>query len=292
MNILITGAKGQLGQDCARVLGTGSTVYAFGSEDLDIADREQVRHIMQTIKPQTVVNCAAYTAVDACEQERDKCWRVNAHGPEILATACAESNARLVHISTDYVFDGKKPIPHPYTEKDQVAPLSQYGSSKLAGEENIRARLANHLILRTAWLYGIGGRNFLKTMLRLAVTDPGRTIRVVNDQFGALTWTYRLAQQIKVLLSAELTGTIHATAEGYCSWYEGARLFLEAMRVPFALEPCSTAEYPTPACRPANSILENNVLRTHGLNRMTAWQDDVAAFAGQYYNELLTEARL
>ena len=274
------------------MLGTGSTVYAFGSEDLDIADREQVLHIMQTIKPQAVVNCAAYTAVDACERERDKCWRVNAHGPGILAAACAESNARLVHISTDYVFDGKKPLPHPYTEMDQVAPLSQYGSSKLAGEENIRDRLANHLILRTAWLYGIGGRNFLKTMLRLAVTDPGRTIRVVNDQFGALTWTYRLALQIKVLLGAELTGTIHATAEGYCSWYEGARQFLEAMRVPFSLEPCSTAEYPTPASRPANSILENTVLRTHGLNRMAAWQDDVAAFAGQYYNELLTEARL
>jgi dTDP-4-dehydrorhamnose reductase len=291
MKILLTGARGQLGQDCARVLGTEHTVYAFGSRELDIADLDQVRERMTMIRPEVVINCAAYTAVDACESKQEQCWRVNAEGPAFLAAACARHAARLLHISTDYVFDGTRPQPQPYTEEDPVAPLSEYGRSKLAGEEAVRSACANHLIIRTAWLYGIGGRNFLKTMLRLALSDPQRTIRVVNDQYGSLTWTHRLARQIKELLPAGLTGSIHATAEGHGSWYDGARLFLSAMGVPFSLEPCTTADYPLPARRPGNSILENSVLKAKGLNRMVPWEEDVQAFARQYRAELLAEAR-
>ena len=291
MKILLTGARGQLGQDCARVLGTEHTVYAFGSRELDITDENQVREHMATIRPEVVINCAAYTGVDASESDQERCWQVNAQGPAHLAAASAEHAARLLHLSTDYVFAGDKPVPHPYTEADPVAPLSQYGRSKLAGEEAVRAACTNHLIIRTAWLYGIGGRNFLKTMLRLAVRDPGRSIRVVNDQYGSLTWTDRLARQIKELLPGGLTGTIHATAEGHGTWYEGARLFLTAMEVPFSLEPCTTADYPTPARRPGNSILENSVLKAKGLNRMVPWDEDVQTFARQYRTELLAEAR-
>ncbi|MHB8808803.1 MAG: dTDP-4-dehydrorhamnose reductase [Desulfobulbaceae bacterium] len=291
MKILLTGARGQLGQDCARVLGTEHTVYAFGSGELDIADEHQVRERMAMIRPEVVINCAAYTGVDASEGDQERCWQVNAQGPAFLAAASAEHAARLLHVSTDYVFAGDMPVPHPYTEADPVAPLSQYGRSKLAGEEAVRTRTPDHLIIRTAWLYGIGGRNFLKTMLRLAVRDPGRTIRVVNDQYGSLTWTYRLARQIKELLPVGLTGTIHATAEGHGSWYDGARLFLTAMEVPFSLEPCTTADYPTPARRPGNSILENSVLKAKGLNRMVPWDEDVQTFARQYRAELLAEAR-
>ncbi|MHB8790021.1 MAG: dTDP-4-dehydrorhamnose reductase [Desulfobulbaceae bacterium] len=291
MKILVTGAGGQLGQDCARVLGTEHTVYAFGSKELDIASERQVRERMAMVRPEAVINCAAFTGVDASESNQTACWRVNAQGPAYLAAACTEHAARLLHVSTDYVFAGDKPVPRPYTEADPVAPLSEYGRSKLAGEEAVRAACVNHLIIRTAWLYGMGGRNFLKTMLRLAVRNPERTIRVVNDQYGSLTWTHRLAWQIKELLPGGLTGTVHATAEGYATWYDGARLFLTAMGVPFSLEPCTTAEYPTPARRPVNSILENSVLKVNGLNRMVPWEEDVQAFARQYRAELLAEAR-
>ena len=194
MNIVITGAKGQLGRDCATVLAAGNRVVGYGSRELDIGDREQVFSLIGTIRPEVIINCAAYTAVDACETNRDICDRVNSDGPGILAAACARFNTRLIHISTDYVFDGNRKVPQPYLESDPVNPLSRYGVSKLAGEEKVRQQTDNHLIIRTAWLYGMGGKNFLKTMLRLALTDPARTIRVVNDQFGSLTWTYRLAR--------------------------------------------------------------------------------------------------
>jgi dTDP-4-dehydrorhamnose reductase len=291
MKILVTGAGGQLGQDCARVLGPEHTVYAFDSKELDIASERQVRERMAMVRPEAVINCAAFTGVDASESNQEQCWRVNAQGPAYLAATCTEHAARLLHVSTDYVFAGDKPVPRPYTEADPVAPLSEYGRSKLAGEEAVRAACANHLIIRTAWLYGIGGRNFLKTMLRLAVRNPERTIRVVNDQFGSLTWTHRLAGQIRELLPGGLTGTVHATAEGHATWYDGARLFLTAMGVPFSLEPCTTAEYPTPARRPVNSILENRVLKVNGLNRMVPWEEDVQAFARRYRTELMAEAR-
>ncbi|GAB4338878.1 MAG: dTDP-4-dehydrorhamnose reductase [Desulfobulbaceae bacterium] len=290
MNILVTGARGQLGRDCIRVLSGAHAVTGFDSRELDITDPEQVKDCFAALRPEVVINCAACTAVDRCETEQERCLRVNGEGPGVLAAACDRISARLIHISTDYVFDGSKKVPEPYCEDDAPGPLSVYGMSKLTGEERIRERLENHLILRSSWLYGMGGANFLKTMLRLALADPDRTIRVVNDQFGALTWTFRLARQIETLLSVELTGIVHAGAEGYGTWCEGAGLFLKAMRVPFSLEPCTTAEYPTPARRPANSILENAVLKNKGLNRMVAWEEDVKTFAERHRQDLLTEA--
>ena len=290
MIILITGARGQLARDCCEVLAGKHTIHPLNKSELDISDRQQVKESLQRINPDTVINCAAYTAVDACEKEKDLCWQINGDGPGILGSECANIGARLLHISTDYVFDGRKEVPATYRENDQVNPISEYGRSKLAGEENVRQNIQDHLIIRTAWLYGMGGRNFLKTMLRLAVSNPEKTIRVVNDQFGSLTWTYSLARQIKILITSGLTGTVHATAGGYCSWYEGAKYFLESINIPYSIEPCSTAEYPTPACRPSNSILENAVLDAHGLNRMNDWKEDIASFVARYRRELLTEA--
>ncbi len=150
--------------------------------------------------------------------------------------------------------------------------------------------MPNHLIVRTAWLYGFGGPNFLKTMLRLAIADPKRTMRVVNDQYGSLTWSHRLAAQIKVLLENEITGIVHASAENYSTWYEGARFFLDCMDVPYSMEPCTTADYPTPAARPANSILENNRLKQAGINVMADWKEDVQQFANQHRDALIQEA--
>ncbi|MCI5148964.1 MAG: dTDP-4-dehydrorhamnose reductase [Candidatus Electrothrix sp. MAN1_4] len=288
MNILITGAGGQLGQDCLRGIGREQhTVHGQTSGQLDITDRAQVQREVQALQPDVLVNCAAYTAVDACEDDQEACWAVNAQGAGHLAEVCAAEGIRLIHISTDYVFAGNKPLPQAYTEQEPVEPLSAYGKSKLAGEQAIQEKMDNFLILRTSWLYGIGGNNFLKTMLRLAKADPEQTIRVVHDQYGSLTWTMTLARQIDQLLSSELTGIAHATAEGSSTWYEGAKYFLHSLGIPFSLEPCTTAEYPTPAHRPANSILENSVLKKQDLNLMQTWQQDIDAFIELYRDTLL-----
>jgi len=289
MKIVITGGKGQLGHDCAYILGDEHRVSAFSSRELNIADYAQVAERLGATKPDVVINCAAYTAVDLCESEQEKCWEVNAKGPENLARECKNINAKLIHISTDYVFDGTRKPPRPYNETDPVGPVSQYGKSKLAGEDNIRKIFDKHIIIRTAWLYGINGKNFLKTMLRLASADPNRTLRVVNDQFGSLTWTYGLALQIRHLLDSNLTGTIHATAEGHSTWYEAAVTFLNLMEVPHKIEPCTTADYPTPARRPANSILENQRLKENGLNIMKPWSEDVREFVARHREQLLNE---
>jgi dTDP-4-dehydrorhamnose reductase len=291
MKLLITGAGGQLGQDCVRLMLDRHDICALTSKQLDVTLAQHVQQMVHDIEPDVVINCAAFTAVDACEKEQIGCLAVNAQGAANLAEACADFGCRLLHISTDYVFDGQKPAPEPYTEKDAVAPISMYGKSKLAGEEEIEGRMQNYLILRTAWLYGIGGTNFLKTMLRLALANPKRTIKVVNDQYGSLTWTLSLAQQIERVLDCGLTGIVHATAEGHSTWYAGAKYFLEKMQVPFSLLPCTTAEYPTPARRPANSILENRRLKEHGLNVMRHWQEDIDTFVQMYKEDLLDEAR-
>ena len=291
MNILITGANGQLGKDCTQLLSERHTVSCCDIQRIDITDPKQVADIFAACKPEAVINCAAYTAVDACETDQQRCMDVNAKGPELLARQCAAQRSRMLQISTDYVFDGKRPVPDAYTEADTPSPLSMYGKSKSAGDQAVQRTLADHLIIRTAWLYGIGNKNFLKTMLRLAIADPARTMRVVNDQYGSLTWSWSLARQIEALLDSDLRGIIHASAEGYSTWYEGARFFLETMEVPFAMEPCTTAEYPTVAHRPANSILDNRRLKTAGLNKMASWQEDIRLFVKHHREQLLQEAQ-
>ena len=272
MRIVIVGANGQLGRDSLVILGKEHTVWASDAAEVDITNQNQVQALFQRHQPEVVINCAAFTAVDACESNVEACMAVNARGPELLALSCREHGSRLIQVSTDYVFDGSRPVPQPYLEGDSASPASMYGKSKLAGEEAVQAVLDNHLIIRTAWLYGIGNKNFLKTMLRLALSGPNRTIKVVNDQHGSLTWSWRLALQIERLLSTDLTGILHATDEGHSTWYEGARYFLDCMQVPYSMVPCTTAEYPTPAKRPANSILENSRLKDAGCNLMIDWK--------------------
>jgi dTDP-4-dehydrorhamnose reductase len=238
-----------------------------------------------------VLNCAAYTRVDDCEEHREEAWRANATGPAVLAQAAEEHGARLIHISTDYVFDGQRPVPAPYTEADPVAPLSCYGQSKLAGEEAVRTGCRRWAILRTAWLYGRHGGNFPKTMLRLALRQPERVLRVVNGQYGSPTWSWRLAEQLRTVIEADATGLFHATAEGHTTWYEFAARFLSAMHVPHNLQPCRNEEYPTRAVRPVNSILENAALKQAGLNVMRPWQEDLEEFVARHREELLAECR-
>ncbi len=292
MKILITGGHGQLGQDVSQRLGIKHNVISCSSKELDISSQEAVDGAITTHHPEVIINCAAYTAVDNCEEDTELALQVNAKGPENLARSMEARGGRLIHISTDYVFDGNKQIPEGYTEDDAVAPLSEYGRSKLCGEQAVTEISSNHLILRTAWLYGWGGKNFLKTMLRLALADPTRELKVVNDQYGSLTWTTTLARQIETVLTWELQGIVHATAEGSSTWYQGACYFLDAMNIPHNLVPCSTSEYPTPAHRPTNSILENKRLKQAGLSVFNSWQQDIDAFTHLYREDLLLEAKV
>ena len=291
MKILLTGETGQLGSDCRRILGDRFQVISPGSKELDITAEVAVDRMMKDVAPDIVINCAAFTRVDDCEIERESAWKVNVEGPKNLAKASRNFNAKLIHISTDYVFDGLKRVPEPYVETDSTNPLSYYGLTKLEGEKAIRKITENHAILRTAWVYGIGGKNFLKTMLKLALKDPQKEIKVVNDQFGSPTWSFRLAQQMEKVMIEDGRGTYHATSEGYCTWYQLAIGFLERMKIVHSLLPCTTEEYPTLAKRPINSILENARLKVSGLQVMNTWEEDLDQFVLLYGADLLHETK-
>lgn len=290
MKIVIIGAGGQLGSDCGRLLADQHQVVSCDLPQVDIGNPASIASLFAQTRPELVINCAAYTAVDACESNLELSWRINAEGPGHLAREAARHRTRLIHVSTDYVFDGTRPAPQPYFEDDLPNPLSQYGRSKLAGEVAVAENCSDYAILRTAWLYGATGKNFLKTMVRLALADPERQLKVVDDQHGSLTWSRTLARQIEPLLDGAVTGIVHATSEGHASWYEVARSFLTAMDLPFTMRPCTTAEYPTPAHRPANSILENRVLKAAGCNLFVDWREDLERFVGEYRQQLLAEA--
>ncbi|MBW2708506.1 MAG: dTDP-4-dehydrorhamnose reductase [Deltaproteobacteria bacterium] len=291
MKILITGAAGQLGQDCTKVLEKSHAVTPVDLGVLDITDRTAVNAFVVELKPGVILNCAAFTRVDDCETEKALAWKVNVEGPKNLASAAEARGARMIHISTDYVFDGKKPVPEYYTENDNTHPVSYYGITKLEAEKVVCEETDRYSILRTAWLYGANGQNFLKTMLRLALGDPEREIKVVHDQFGSPTWSYRLAEQIETVMDADVNGLFHATSEGHCTWYELATTFLDEMAVSNAFVPCTTCDYPTPAERPTNSILENKRLKDEGLNIMRDWRADLIQFVARFKNRLMDEVK-
>jgi len=287
MKVMITGAKGQLGNDCVRTFGKTNQIVAVDLEELDITRSAEVSAFVEETKPDLIINCAAHTGVDACETEQESAWAANVSGPLNLAESVNRWGGQLVHISTDYVFDGQKPKSECYVEDDKPAPLSYYGKTKLEGENAVTKTTERHIILRTAWLYGADGHNFLKTMLKLTHANPSREFKVVSDQFGSPTWSYRLALQIEKLVEKSARGIYHATAEGVCTWYDLADYFLNKMNVPHCIVPCTSEEFPTAAVRPKNSILENRRLKAAGINIMAPWQDDVAQYIEQFGKQLL-----
>jgi dTDP-4-dehydrorhamnose reductase len=279
MNILIVGNNGMLGQDMARAArDAGHTVYGIDLPEIDITKSDSVRRHVAEVKPQAVINCAAYTAVDACETDRGRAFAVNAHGAGFLALAAEECGAALVHFSTDYVFDGIKS--GPYIESDPVNPLSVYGKSKLEGEVLVQKNCKRSFIFRTAWLYGTGGSNFVKTIRELAKKNSAADspLRVVNDQSGSPTYTADVCRQTFGMLGTGHFGLYHCTSEGQCSWYDFAVEIIRTSGIRATVEPCTTAEYPRPARRPANSVLENSGLKKLGLNLMPHWKDAFASF--------------
>jgi dTDP-4-dehydrorhamnose reductase len=290
MKILLTGKHGLLGRDCLEVFESHHEVMALDIQELDIVDPNQVEETVARFRPEAIVNCAAFTQVDLSETERDQAALGNITGPRNLALSAHRHGALLVHISSDYVFDGHNPPPTPYLEGDPTGPLSWYGRTKLEGERAIQGITDRHVIVRTAWLYGRHGPNFLKKILKLALSPQIPELKVVNDQFGSPTWSYRLAQQLARLLEAGGQGLYHASAEGYCTWFELTRRLLDRLGINKPLRPCPTSDFPTPAVRPRNSILENGRLKKAGLNLMRPWQEDLDEFTATFRDHLLEEA--
>jgi dTDP-4-dehydrorhamnose reductase len=276
--ILLTGADGQLGKELQQTLMPLGEVIALTRQELDLSQGEHIRQLVQQIRPNLIVNSAAYTAVDKAESEVDLAQAVNGKAPTIMAEEAEKIGALLLQVSTDYVFDGQKNTP--YLETDPTHPLSSYGKSKLAGEVGIQQVTDNYLILRTAWVYGVYGKgNFVKTMLRLG--QDRQELRVVADQVGSPSWAKDIADAIAQLLQSETTGIYHFTNSGVVSWYDFAiAIFEEARALGFPLKvqrviPITTADYPTPATRPAYSVLSGKKITETLGDYPPYWRDSL-----------------
>jgi dTDP-4-dehydrorhamnose reductase len=266
MRVVVTGAGGMLGQDVLHAAGDGA--LGLARADLDVTDAGAVRDALADAE--LVVNCAAYTDVDGAESEPDAALRVNGEGAGNVAAAAAAGGAAVIHLSTDYVFDGTKE--GAYLESDPTRPLQEYGRSKLAGEEAVVRANPRHHIVRSSWLFGAGGANFVDTMLRVA-RERGEA-RVVDDQVGCPTFTGHLARGLLALADDDDYGVRHMAGAGSCSWYEFAREIFTRAGVRCELSPCATSEFPRPARRPANSVLRSE----RPGPRLPAWQEGLAAY--------------
>ena len=287
MKILITGAAGMLGTqvvcDLQRgytELGTipqsfvGAQLLLADLAELDITDKASCEKYMQENRPDVVINCAAYTNVDGCESHQEDAFKVNAIGARNLAIACENVGAKLVHVSTDYVFKGDEATPR--REYDITNPISVYGKTKNAGEEFVRQYCKKSFIVRTAWLYGYNGKNFVKTMVRLCNERGGAS--VVNDQHGNPTNAADLSHHLLKIADSEEYGTYHCTGNGECTWFEFAREIARLAGFEGVMKPCTSDEFPTPTKRPAYSSLDNMMLRVTVGDEMRHWKDALAAY--------------
>lgn len=275
--IIVTGSNGQLGRAVNRQYA-GSTEYELINTDvdeLDITNIDKVMELVRSIRPYAIINCAAYTAVEACETQEDLAFRINAIGPRNLSIAADETGAKLMHVSTDYVFDGNGT--RPYRETDPVGPQGAYGRTKLAGEEFVKEFSSRHYIVRTAWLYG-DGKNFVRTMLRLSETND--KVRVVRDQAGSPTSAAELAKAIAYLLPTENYGLFHGTCEGDCNWAQFAEEIFRLAGRKTTVEAITSEEYGAAVKRPAYSVLENYMLKMTGGYMFADWHDAIAEYLG------------
>ncbi len=283
MKILVTGCNGQLGRAINKVyaneMESGEVVLVNtdfgidGTENLDITDINAVRAICEKEKPDVIINCSAYTNVNAAEENEEVAYKINAEGPKNLAIVSKELGIKLVHVSTDYVFNGTKT--EPYVEEDTPQPLGAYGRTKFSGEEFVKEFGDKYFIVRTAWLYG-DGKNFVKTMLGLAETHE--EVSVVGDQIGSPTSAMELARGIKELVPTEEYGIYHGTCEGYCSWADFTEEIFKLAGKDTKVKHITTAEYPTPAERPAYSVLDNKAFRERIGYTFADWKEAIAEY--------------
>lgn len=269
MKVLVTGVSGQLGYDVGLELARRRIEYmGTSSKELDITDQAAVNRLMEDYRPDTVIHCAAYTKVDLAEDEPERCWAVNVNGTRNLAAACRKIGAKMVYISTDYVFPGTGE--QFYETTDPVGPVNTYGRSKLVGELAVQSLLERYFIVRISWVFGKNGNNFVKTMLRLAETRT--ELNVVCDQIGSPTYTADLAPLLCDMVQTEKYGVYHATNEGICSWAEFAKAIFELAGKTVTVHPIKTSEYPTRAVRPLNSRINKDSLKEKGFSLLPHWK--------------------
>lgn len=284
MKVLVTGSKGQLGYDVIKELcSRGHEAFGFDLPELDITDEVAVRAVFDRVKPDAVIHCAAWTAVDAAEESGNiaKVFAVNEGGTRNLAAACKRTGAKLLYLSTDYVFDGQGSAPWG-ADETRFAPLNEYGKSKLAGENAVRELLQAYFIVRIAWVFGKNGNNFVKTMLRLSETHD--TLRVVCDQVGTPTYTPDLARLLVDMIETDKYGVYHATNEGgFLSWYDFASAIMQEAGKHTKVIPVTTAEYGlSKASRPFNSRLDKSKLKENGFEPLPDWRDALK----RYFKEI------
>lgn len=273
--ILITGYNGQLGKELSNLLNYKYKLILTNKIELNISNFEETLRFIKKEMPDIIINCAAFTAVDLCETQEELAYNSNALGPKNLAIAASQIGAKIVHISTDYVFDGEgikdiHGIIRPYIEEDITNPQSAYGRTKLEGEKLVIENTTRYFIIRTAWLYG-EGKNFVRTMIDLSKSN--KEVKVVNDQIGSPTSTEELSNMIEKLIETENYGIYHGTCEGYCSWYELTCEIYRLLDIRTKIVPVTTEEFPRPAKRPKYSVLENKKLNGLGIYKFKEWQE-------------------
>lgn len=277
MKVLVTGVKGQLGYDVVKELEKrGMTAVGVDIDEMDITDAESVNKVIKEAAPDGVIHCAAYTAVDAAEDNVDLCRRVNADGTANIAKVCRELDIKMMYISTDYVFDGQGT--RPWEPDDTRNPLNVYGQTKYEGEVAVTDALNKYFIVRIAWVFGVNGKNFIKAILNKAKTVD--TLTVVNDQFGSPTYTFDLARLLVDMIVTDKYGFYHATNEGICTWYEFACEIIRQAGMDTKVLPVSADQYPAKAKRPANSRMSKDKLTENGFEKLPAWQDALARYLG------------
>lgn len=279
LKVLVTGTNGQLGHDVIKRLEQNSIEYLGTDRNtLDLSNEEQVKKVIRNYNPDVVVHCAAYTAVDKAEDEKELCYAVNVLGTRYIAQACNEIGAKIVYISTDYVFDGEGD--EPFEIIDKPNPINYYGKTKYEGELEVQKIFDKYFIVRTSWVFGSNGNNFVKTMLRLGKERD--EISVVADQIGSPTYTYDLAKLLVEMIQTDKYGIYHATNEGYCSWYEFACEIFKQADIEVKVNPINTLDYPANAKRPKNSRLSKRNLELEGLSKLLDWKLTL----NKYLNEL------
>ena len=276
--ILVTGMTGQLGYDVARELERrGEKFIGTTRKEINLLTEDGAKNFILEKKPDAVIHCAAYTAVDKAESEAETALTVNGLGARWIAEACREVGAKMIYVSTDYIFGGDGRTP--YEVSDEKNPVNTYGRSKLLGENAIETILRNYFVVRTSWVFGINGKNFVKTMLNLA--DKNKKLRVVDDQVGSPTYTPDLAKLLVDMIHTEKFGIYQATNEGFCSWAEFAKEIFKQAGKKVEVEAIQTVDYPTPAKRPFNSRLSKKSLDDAGFDRLPTWQDALKRFLAE-----------
>lgn len=284
MKILVTGVNGQLGFDVVRRgYEKGLNISGIARADLDITDEQAVRAYIDIFKPSAIIHCAAYTAVDKAEDDKETCWNANVNGTKYLAVAAKAVGAKFLFVSTDYVFDGSGE--NLFLETDSPNPVGVYGITKYEAEKKVQEIIDEYFIVRISWVFGINGNNFIKTMLKLS--ESRKELNVVGDQIGSPTYTYDVADLILEMLHGEKYGIYHASNEGFCSWAEFSEEIFKQSELEMKVHSISTEEYPTKAMRPKNSRMSKEKLTANGFDSLPPWQDAVK----RYLNELTEEVK-